>query len=121
MVAKKGVLNEVQASNAFRRVTKWHIIEICFLAATFLISSAVCLCLSYVNFAFPECILYSKWTCKPKDFRQKIVTLQKETVWGKKSDCNLTQYGLAGAAVASFILCWFFVFFRPTKDAYFFK
>lgn len=44
-----------------------------------------------------------------------------DTKWGRKRHCYVTQYGFAAAAVTSFILCWFFVFFRPTREAYFLK
>lgn len=44
-----------------------------------------------------------------------------QTRWGKKKNCYVTQYGYAAAATCAFILCWFFVFFRPTKEAYLFK
>jgi len=61
------------------------------------------------------------------DPNKKVLDLQvgdggeKTTRFGKKKNCYLTQYGHAAAAACSFILCWFFVFFRPTKEAYLFK
>lgn len=123
MVVKKASLcNDKQASLAFRKVTKWHIAEISCLAAAFLLSSTVCLCLSYVSFAlYPDCILYSNWKCNTADSKYVIQLNPTTTVWGKKGHCYLTQYSQAAAAVTAFILCWFFVFFRPTREAYFFK
>lgn len=58
------------------------------------------------------------------DSNKKVLDISlggDKTRWGKKKNCYVTQYGYASAAACSFILCWFFVFFRPTKEAYLFK
>lgn len=62
------------------------------------------------------------WLLGEYDAKKAVLDLNgPDTKWGRRRHCYVTQYGFAAAAVASFILCWFFVFFRPTREAYFLK
>ena len=69
---------------------------------------------------FFACILSATWaTKKTTGDKGTYYNLDLNNVhWGKLSDCNLTQYGAASASIAAFIMCWFFVLFRPAREAF---
>ena len=76
-----------------------------------------------------DCLLYSNWSVSRHIVRHEHYDgriervpeyhlMPERTFWGERSACDWTQYGFVGAAILAFLLCWFFVLFRPYKEAF---
>ncbi len=117
-----------RAMKAYKTVVNCQRGQVVCLVFTFLFFVTACYCESLaVNTAMlyfrTKCILNAEWKVQTRITKRPYGEFYNATT-GKPSTehwCNVTQYGFASAGISAFIMCWFFILFRPVKQAFIYK
>ncbi|KRX79918.1 hypothetical protein T06_11688 [Trichinella sp. T6] len=113
---RSSMISRVNLEKAQMRISRWHGFQIAVLGCAFLCCTVAAFCLSYALLSLQsDCLLFSSWNYTV-DAQTKVVKVFYDQIqWGDSYQCSLTLYSLVTAALASFMCCWFFIFFRPRK------
>ncbi|KRY37648.1 hypothetical protein T01_2173 [Trichinella spiralis] len=113
---RSSMISRVNLEKAQMRISRWHGFQIAALGCAFLCCTVAAFCLSYALLSLQsDCLLFASWNYTVDTQTKVIRVFYDQTQWGDSYQCSLTLYSLVTAALASFMCCWFFIFFRPRK------
>ncbi|KRZ75348.1 hypothetical protein T10_13061 [Trichinella papuae] len=110
------MISRIDLEKAQLRISRWHSFQIVALGCAFLCCTIAAFCLSYALLSLQsDCLLFASWNYTVDTQAKMVNVFYDQTQWGDSYQCTLTLYSLVTAALASFMCCWFFIFFRPRK------
>ncbi|KRZ97309.1 hypothetical protein T08_13436, partial [Trichinella sp. T8] len=113
---RSSMISRVNLEKAQMRISRWHGFQIAALGCAFLCCTVAAFCLSYALLSLQsDCLLFASWNYTVDTQTKVVKVFYDQTQWGDSYQCSLTLYSLVTAALASFMCCWFFIFFRPRK------
>ncbi|KRX23663.1 hypothetical protein T07_14748, partial [Trichinella nelsoni] len=113
---RSSMISRVNLEKAQMRISRWHGFQIAALGCAFLCCTVAAFCLSYALLSLQsDCLLFASWNYTVDTQTKVVRVFYDQTQWGDSYQCSLTLYSLVTAALASFMCCWFFIFFRPRK------
>ncbi|KRX93565.1 hypothetical protein T4E_12076 [Trichinella pseudospiralis] len=113
---RSSMISRIDLEKAQLRISRWHSFQIVALGCAFLCCTIAAFCLSYALLSLQsDCLLFASWNYTVDKQAKVVNVFYDQTQWGDSYQCTLTLYSLVTAALASFMCCWFFIFFRPRK------
>jgi len=111
---------ERAVKNAYIRARNWQYAQVAAFTVLCVLSMVTYVTLSYANGTFsPECVLGANWAAVREGPKPGEWTLSVDQIkWGNLEWCDFTQYSFAASTIASFMLGWFFILFRPVEKSF---